>query len=121
MLTIAEIGELSRESGRRYVEIAQFVKDWNRDPSRRLLMVLEAPEGGSVAHRTALAALVRCLCAREKVSVPRWVDHYGPLDEPFALSGEPLDGAMGEFVRNYTPSIAAGLGVFFDRELLDSR
>jgi len=95
LVTISDIDELSTRPGRRFIEVTQLVKDWNRDPSRRSLMVLEPPTSGSRAHRTAMAAITRCLCMRDRVALPTWVHDYGPLAEPVSLSGESLDGPMG--------------------------
>jgi len=117
LVMVADVSDLARASGRKFNGVSQFVKDWNRDPSRRLLMIETEPVDGSVGHRTALAALVRCLCGRDSVPLPRWVRGYGPLKEPYALSGDPVT----DLVRNYTPGVAAGFGVYFDRSLLDCR
>lgn len=117
LLFVADVRDLARVEDRKFNDVSQFVKDWNRDPSRRMLMIETGPTDGSVEHRTAMAALVRCLCARDHVRLPGWVREFPPLLEPYALSGAPVT----EFVRRYTPGLAAGLGVYFDRALLDRR
>ncbi len=120
LVEIADIAPLSRGDDRPFVPIAQFVKDWNRDPSRRTLMIDSPPTLWSREHRTALAAIVRCLCARDSHPIPRWARTVEPLSAPYSLSGVDLESKFGHFVRANTSGLAAALNVFFDRSLLES-
>lgn len=116
----------------RYRAIKQFIMNWNNWPSREdraAMLDGPPPKNAPLSEKARIAAVVHCLCERDRHPLPRWVRRFrGRCDGVMLLSEDRtvVDASspvsrFEEIVRAETPAVAQSYGVWFEASLLNAR
>ncbi len=114
-LASSPLDELRRD---RIVE--QFIKDWNRMPQHRTeMLAANLPLPGHPFDIAITCAVVHCLCERDGLEIPSWVEGTR-ISPPKTYCGNDIDDAFSLYVVSQAPRTCEQYGVYFERELLES-
>ena len=129
----AEFADPSWAGRGKYRALLQFIMNWNNWPSSADRMaMLDGPPGKglSLDERARVAAVVECLCERDGIPVPDWVNGVRARGSGVMLVDDDGYREWGRFgladgfsriVRRRTPTEARRHRVWFEPETLEKR
>ena len=113
-----------------YRALKQFVMNWNNfdSPTDRAAMLDGPPRGMTRDEKARVAALVRCLCERDRHPLPGWVRRTRAARGPhgvFLIMDRSLNDdaelmTYPRLIMDQTPLSAARYRVWFEAEFLES-